>query len=212
MAVPASGVLSLRSIATEIATDSYGSHPTDGTGLSQLGQVSLKDMSTGGGANSAGSLLNSGTTFDAINRNNLNANKPDGSTPHAMSEFYKYDHNGTISASPSSFSQAAASAQNSYGTITISHADYSTWSVTSKPSWVSVNTQSGTGAGSIVISFSANSGGARQGSIVITYTLGTAFGSHPLGTNTTTTRSVTVSQAAGGDNDGGNEGLDGEDP
>jgi len=90
MAVPSSGSLSLRSIALEVATNSYAFHPVDGTGLSQLGSTSLKDMSTGGGTNSTGSFLTSGS-FPAINTANSASNRPDGSAPHAMSEFYSYD-------------------------------------------------------------------------------------------------------------------------
>ena len=66
MAVPSSGTLSLRMIAKEVAANSYTTHPIDGTGLSQLGSTSLKDMSTGGGTNSSGSLLSCGS-FPAIN-------------------------------------------------------------------------------------------------------------------------------------------------
>lgn len=91
MAVPSSGTLYLRMIAKEVAANSYSTHPVDGIGLSQLGSTSLKDMSTGGGTNSAGSLLSSGS-FPAINTANASSNRPDGSTPHAMSEFYSYDH------------------------------------------------------------------------------------------------------------------------
>ena len=90
MAVPSSGTLSLRMIAMEVATNSYTTHPVDGTGLSQLGSTSLKYMSTGGWTNSTGSLLSSGS-FPAINTANAASDRPDGSAPHAMSEFYSYD-------------------------------------------------------------------------------------------------------------------------
>jgi len=90
MAVPSSGSLSLRSIAKEVAANTYAFHPVDGTGLSQLGSTSLKDMSTGGGTNSTGSLLSSGS-FPAINTANSASDRPDGSTPHSMSEFYNYN-------------------------------------------------------------------------------------------------------------------------
>ena len=61
----------------------------------------------------------------------------------------------------------------------------------------------------------ANTGGNRAGNIIIRFTIGTAFGSHPNGSNTTTTRTTSVSQAGSGGDDGGNEGFDdegGEDP
>ena len=98
MAVPGSGSLSLRSIATEIETNSYGSHPTSGFGLSQLGATSLRDVSQGpiAATNSSGSLINSGINnngFQAINiSNSFPGQRPNGNTPHHMSEFYNYDH------------------------------------------------------------------------------------------------------------------------
>lgn len=186
MAVPANGSLSLRGFRREISANNYNSGNT-------YTNISLKNLSTG--------------VNGTINVANLNANKPDAFTPYAMSEFYKYDHNGVVSTSPGSFAQATAAAQNSNRTITISTADYSTWTVSSKPSWVSVNTQSGTGAGSVVLSMTANTGGARQGNVVITFTVGSSLGAHPNGSNNLTTRSTTVSQAGSGGDDGGEEGL-----
>ena len=188
MAVPTSGTLRLASIRNELENNSY---PSTFTGS----PTSLKSASLG--------------LHATINMANINANKPDISTPYAMSEFYGYDHDGSIGTSPGSFSQATSAAQNANRTITVTHADNSPWSVTSKPSWVSTNVSSGTGAGSVVISMEANTGGNRSGNIVITFTFGTLLGSHPLGTNNTTTRTTTVSQAGSG-NDGGDEGLDEE--
>ena len=191
MAVPANGSLSLRGIRREISANNYNSGNT-------YTNISLKNLSTG--------------VNGTINVANLNDNKPDNATPYHMSEFYKYDHNGVVNTSPGSFSQATAAAQNNNRTITISTADYSTWTVSSKPSWVSVSAESGTGSSSITLSMSANTGGARSGSIIITFSIGTAFGNHGQGNNSLTTRTTTVSQAAGGDS-GDNEGLDdGEDP
>jgi len=185
MAVPANGSLSLRSIRREISANNYNAGNT-------YSNISLKNLSTG--------------VNGTINVANLNANKPDAFTPYAMSEFYKYDHDGSVGTSPASFTQATAAAQNSNRTITITTADYSTWSVSSRPSWVDVNVSSGTGAGSVVLSMEANTGGARQGNVVITFTVGSSLGTHPNGSNNLTTRTTTVSQAAGGD-DGGEEGL-----
>ena len=45
--------------------------------------ISLKNMSTGAGG------------FDSINTANSSSNRPDGSTPHSMGEFYAYDHDLT---------------------------------------------------------------------------------------------------------------------
>tara|TARA_B100000900_G_scaffold353561_1_gene321808 strand:- start:734 stop:1204 length:471 start_codon:yes stop_codon:yes gene_type:complete len=71
MAVPASGALSLRGIMREIKTNNYNS------GNSYFG-VSLHSLSTGG----------QGT----INTANASSDRPNGSAPHQMSEFYNYDH------------------------------------------------------------------------------------------------------------------------
>lgn len=117
MAIPNSGQLLLRSMGAEKANDSYG-HPVDGTGLSQLGTVTLKDFTQGGNANgSTGSLIPSGfdannthyrtslgtvTTSAATNVSNnqftMNGNVSSFGalintlTPFAMSEYYDYDH------------------------------------------------------------------------------------------------------------------------
>ena len=122
MAVPGSVStvpLSLRSIASELVFDTYNFHPVDGTGLSQLGSTSLKDMMTGGGDRSTGSALTNGE-FDSINLNsksstgtvttsaatNVSNNQftMNGSissygglvinivVPYRMSEFFGYDH------------------------------------------------------------------------------------------------------------------------
>lgn len=71
MAVPASGALSLRGIMREIKTNNYNSSN------SYFG-ISLYSMSTGG----------QGT----INTANATSDRPNGSAPHNMSEFYSYDH------------------------------------------------------------------------------------------------------------------------
>lgn len=86
MAVPSSGSLSLFGIAKEVHLDNYNNTVpapgSGGTNWSQLGypSISLGNMSTGAGG------------FDAINTANASADRPNGSTPHSMSEFYAYDH------------------------------------------------------------------------------------------------------------------------
>jgi hypothetical protein len=86
MAVPSSGELSLFKIAKEVHLDDYNNTVpapgSGGTNWSQLGypSISLKNMSTGAGG------------FDPINAGNATSNKPNGSSPHNMSEFYSYDH------------------------------------------------------------------------------------------------------------------------
>jgi hypothetical protein len=71
MACPSSGAISLNSIYNELDDNDYSGGTTNSN-------VSLKDCSTG--------------LVDIINENNSAANRPNGSTPHYMSEFYSYDH------------------------------------------------------------------------------------------------------------------------
>lgn len=193
MVVVAAGELSLGRIRNEIENNNYA-----GAVYSSL-PTSLKEANIGD--------LNPGGA--ATNIANLNANKPDSSTPHAMSEFYKYDKDGSVSTSPGSFSQFSTSGATNQS-ITVSHAAYSTWFVSSKPSWVSITngtTSTQTGSGNVTFSVSSNSGSSRSGTIVVTFNVGTNAGAHPGGTNSTTTRSTSVSQA--GSDGGGNEGLRG---
>ena len=70
MAVPSSGALSLAGIRAELATNTYNASATT--------QSSLLECSNG--------------TVATINTANASSDRPDGSTPHAMSEFYAYDH------------------------------------------------------------------------------------------------------------------------
>ena len=88
MAVPSSGAISLWGIAKEMEVDDYDSSIPISTYNSYHATPSLTLMSTGG------------TGFDDISTTNTPngspSNRPDGSTPHAMSEFYSYDHDGTL--------------------------------------------------------------------------------------------------------------------
>jgi hypothetical protein len=70
VAVPDSGALSLAGIRAELATNTYNASATT--------TASLEDCSDG--------------TVATINTGNASADRPDGSAPHAMSEFYSYDH------------------------------------------------------------------------------------------------------------------------
>ena len=70
MAIPSSGAISLAGIRAELATNSYNASATT--------QASLEDCSDG--------------TVATINTANASSDRPDGNTPHAMSEFYAYDH------------------------------------------------------------------------------------------------------------------------
>ena len=77
MAVPSSGQLSLNSIYNELDDNDYAGGTTNSN-------VSLKNLSTGGDPPN-----------EAINTDNDAADRPNGSVPHAMSEFYSYDHDVT---------------------------------------------------------------------------------------------------------------------
>ena len=70
MAVPSSGAISLAGIRAELTTNTYNASATTQASLTNL---SIGDVAT-------------------INTNNAVADRPDGSAPHAMSEFYAYDH------------------------------------------------------------------------------------------------------------------------
>lgn len=71
MAVPSSGVLSLLGIRREFGDNNYNSS-------TNYTNISLEDLSDG--------------TVATINTSNNSSDRPDGSAPHAMSEFYNYDH------------------------------------------------------------------------------------------------------------------------
>jgi len=70
MAVPSSGAISLAGIRAELTTNTYNANATT--------QTSLEDCSDG--------------TVATINTGNATADRPNGDVPHAMSEFYSYDH------------------------------------------------------------------------------------------------------------------------
>jgi hypothetical protein len=74
MAVPASGAISMIGIRREIGNNNYN-------GSVGYTNVSLTAMSLG----------SNGT----INTANASTDRPNGSTPHSMSEFYSYDHDAT---------------------------------------------------------------------------------------------------------------------
>ena len=81
MAVPSSGTLSLFNIAKEMELNNYSNTIPISTYNSYYATpISLGNMSTGAGG------------FDAINTSNSSSNRPNGSVPHNMSEFYAYDH------------------------------------------------------------------------------------------------------------------------
>ena len=80
--------------------------------LTSSGQIKMSDINTefGRTSNTANSSLEdlSDGTVATINTGNASGDRPDGSAPHAMSEFYSYDHdlvtNATFNAWTGSFS------------------------------------------------------------------------------------------------------------
>ena len=185
MTLPASGALSMGAINTEFGR------------TSNTANTKLSELSDG--------------THGTINITNLNDNKSDTAAPHNMGAFYKYEHSVTLGTTPASFSQFSSGSHSSAGTITVTHAEYSTFYVSSKPSWVTITSGNegsslkDTGDGTVTFSVAANSGSARSGNIVVTFDVGTTGGG--LGdANTTTTRSTAVSQAAASGGGGGGGG------
>ena len=83
MAVPASGMLSLVSIRKEFGVNNYNGN------MSSISNVGLFSLSTG--------------RFGTINTANASTDRPNESAPHAMSEFYSYDHD-KVAISYTSFS------------------------------------------------------------------------------------------------------------
>ena len=179
------------------------------------GQISMNGINVelgraGTTANTSLKELNDGTN-GTINVTNLNDNKPDTSAPHQLKEFFSYEHSVTLGTTPASFSEFSSGSHSSAGTITVTHAEYSTFYVSSKPSWVTITSGNegsslkDTGDGTVTFSVAANSGSARSGNIVVTFDVGTTGGG--LGdANTTTTRSTAVSQAAASGGGGGGGG------
>tara|TARA_R100000005_G_C4949149_1_gene170421 strand:- start:382 stop:870 length:489 start_codon:yes stop_codon:yes gene_type:complete len=91
MAVPSSGSLSMLGIRRELGTNNYSSTTT-------YSNISLQTMSNGG----------NGT----INTANASSDRPDGSAPHSMAEFYAYDHDKTSNQSSNQFAMSFTSLYN----------------------------------------------------------------------------------------------------
>ena len=187
MAIGASGAIS-------IGNGGSGSNTlnTEFGRSSNTANTSLKSLSDG--------------THGTINITNLNANKPDASSPHAMSEFYKYEH--SVLPNTNSAFQSFGSSGGTGTTITVTHAQFSTFYVSSKPSWVTItsgnfgSSNRDTGDGTVTFSVASNSGNSRSGSLVITFDIGTTGGG--VGdANSTTTMTTSISQSAGSGGPGG---------
>ena len=190
MTLPASGALSMSAINTELGR------------TSNTADTSLSAQCDG--------------DYGTINITNLNDNKPDTSTPHVMGQFYKYEHSVTLGTTPASFSEFSNGSHSSAGTITVTHAEYSTFYVESNPSWVTITSGNfgsslkDTGDGTVTFSVAANSGSARSGNIVVKFDVGTTGGGFG-DANDDTTRSTAVSQAAASGGGGGSGGGRGDD-
>jgi len=136
MTLPASGEVSMSMLNTEFGR------------TSNTANTSLEDLSDG--------------TVATINTLNLSANRPDGSTPHTMSEFYSYDHDAaTTVGNPSDTSIRFDGAP---GDSEISHA--------------AVTVAIGNGAGGLDIFYTTTSGTVRGGlDVAISTNGGSSYGS-----------------------------------
>ena len=130
MAVPSSGAISLKGIHQEIRTNDYTTAFFDGN------PISLEDCSRG--------------IEGTINTANDSANRPDGLTPHAMSEFYAYDHDKVAvgsygnSSSTQMFSGNQGTGLVSVSGIDLSSADYAGASVIGNTGHIYFRFESGT--------------------------------------------------------------------
>ena len=126
-------------------------------------EISLTDIRDELGASGQVSLTGaSNGTIATINTLNLSANRPDGSAPHAMTEFYSYDHDAaTTVGNPS---DTSISFSGSPGDSEISHA--------------AVTVAIGNGAGGLDIFFTTTSGTVRGGlDVAISTNGGSSYGS-----------------------------------
>jgi len=132
MTLTASGEINMSEIRTE---------------LDDSGQITLKEASDG--------------TVATLNTLNAAADRPDGSAPHSMSEFYSYNHDAaTTVGNPSDTSIAFA---GDVGDSEISHA--------------AVSSAITYGSGGLDIWYTNNSGTVRGGLDVALSTDGTSYGS-----------------------------------
>ena len=134
MAVPSSGELSLKGIFNELNRSNYND-----SGIPS--NVSLTSCSNGG--------------VSTINTANATSDRPDGSAPHSMSEFYAYDHDALLTYSShmaedftgdvttyddSSRTTFATTAWGDSGT-TPNMSDVNSKTVSKRPTWESYGTK-----------------------------------------------------------------------
>ena len=94
MACPSSGAISMLGIFSEKNEDDYTAENLDGEDTLSLRGFSSNSYDDSSGGN--------------ININSNSSDKPDGSTPHSMSEFHGYDHD----AAPSLTSYTSSTVQS----------------------------------------------------------------------------------------------------
>lgn len=205
MACPSSGTITLFGIAKELELNNYNNTIPYGTFDDYyVNPPSLTNMSTGGGG------------FDSINTANSSANRPNGSTPHYISEFYSYDHDLTSASAPtvtttgatwksntSSVSMSGYIGSNGGATLTDKGFVYS--SSTSSPtiggSGVTKKSLSGTSIGSISTTVARST--LSVGPFGTTYYV-RAFAKNSAGTSYGSSLSVFVpGQISGGGGGGG---------
>ena len=76
MAVPSSGAITLGKIGKEVRATNSGNNYDNGPHTSS--ETALADASNG--------------VYGALNQLNPSQNRPNGASPHLMSEWYSYDH------------------------------------------------------------------------------------------------------------------------
>jgi len=107
MACPSSGQITLWGVAKELELNDYFSTIPVSTYISYYADpVSLANMSTGAGG------------FDSINTANAAANRPNGSSPHSLDEFYAYNHD-EVAPTPPGINTVSASWNSSTDTASL---------------------------------------------------------------------------------------------
>ena len=177
MAVPASGPLSLRGIRREVAYSNY-------TQAVSILNISLSDVSTG--------------VNGTLNTSSL---RPDGSTPHKMSEWRGYDHDTSTATAPTvttgicSWNSTdnhidAVGGVSSDGGATVTQRGFAYSTTTTTPT---SPTQSATGTtGPMGADISVIQGSSSYNMYV------RAFATNSVGTSYGVTRTVTIPAGRGG--------------
>ena len=129
MALPASGQITLGEIHAELDDE----NPING---------SLKEASDG--------------TVATINTANASANRPDGSAPHSMSEFYSYNHDASSSSWGGSWNAGNWSIERNPGTTSYLNRSITFSGMTTDPIDVYYSLNSGTVRGGLSVAVSTS--------------------------------------------------------